>query len=335
VATLDAPIPEGKNAVWCASFLAAWKTLAEETAEAPLILKGGEATAALLNNAADPRSAIPQESLYVKSGWMQQGVAEKIKEEMARQFPSKEPPTFPGAAADSFLAYAYLEASVKFSLPYFQNRKPLEFTDAAGRSTSVNSFGIRYEDDYAYDALRAQARVLFRKGAPRGRDLEFAIDLCPDSKPNRIVVALINREPTLAAAVARVERECVELEKPEGADRDYADYLRRIGPNDVLLVPDMLWRLSHRFAELEGKRFTNGKLKDQRIDVAQQDIFFRLDRSGAELASESKMEVKPIPTHFIFDRPFLIYMTQRGSITPYLALWVDNAELLSQWQDAD
>ena len=35
VATLDAPIPKGKNAIWCASFQSAWKAL-EELAGGPI-----------------------------------------------------------------------------------------------------------------------------------------------------------------------------------------------------------------------------------------------------------------------------------------------------------
>ena len=68
--------------------------------------------------------------------------------------------------------------------------------------------------------------------------------------------------------------------------------------------------------------------------MAQQDILFRLDRSGAELKSEAKMYALGGATHFVVDRPFLIYMCQRGAKTPYFALWVDNAELLNRWPEA-
>ena len=60
----------------------------------------------------------------------------------------------------------------------------------------------------------------------------------------------------------------------------------------------------------------------------QQDILFRLDRSGAELKAEAKSYALPIPTYFVFDRPFLIYMKKRGKSQPYFVMWVENAELL-------
>jgi len=98
----------------------------------------------------------------------------------------------------------------------------------------------------------------------------------------------------------------------------------------VLLVPDLFWRISHRYTELEGKSFKNAELRGQSLDVAQQDILFRLDRSGAELKSEAKVFVLPVPTYFVLDRPFLIYMKKRGARDPYFAMWVDNAELLQR-----
>jgi hypothetical protein len=106
-----------------------------------------------------------------------------------------------------------------------------------------------------------------------------------------------------------------------------------MGPNDVLLVPEMVWNLSHRFTELEGREFTNAQLRGQRLDIAQQDIRFRLDRSGAELQSEAKIYMLPIPTRYVFDRPFLLYMQMRGSSLPYFVMWVANAELLEKWQE--
>ncbi len=71
--------------------------------------------------------------------------------------------------------------------------------------------------------------------------------------------------------------------------RPYSEHPEGIGSSDSLTVPDIRVLASHHFSELEGKVFDNPKLKGRRLDVAQEDIMFRLDKSGAELKAESKM----------------------------------------------
>ncbi|MBN1942302.1 MAG: hypothetical protein JW849_03310 [Phycisphaerae bacterium] len=334
VPTLDSPVEKNQNVIWCSSFLAAWKELKDEIARGDIVLEGKPAAAALLNRADDPREHVPEGLLYVAVGWNQKGIIERIQKELKAAFPAKPAPTFPDITEDSFVAYSYLEANVKFKIPYFQNRKPLKFTDSKGQETNVASFGIRPEDDYAYYKLRSQPRILFQKGRigeANYNDFEFAVDLCANSSPSQIIVARIKREPTLAAALERIANEEKIHQQRKKQDPDYVEYLESIGPNDVLLVPDLFWRISHRFKDMEGKDFLNANLKGQRLDVAQQDILFRLDRSGAEVKSESKMYCKPIATNFILDRPFFICMKKRGETMPYFVMWVDNAELLTPW----
>jgi hypothetical protein len=336
VATLDAPLPNGKNAIWCASFQAAWKAL-EELAGEPIVFEELPDVAKYLNDAMDPRPNVPQGSLYAVAGWNQNGIINQIQNDLKQRFPGKTPPAFSGILPDSLVAYAYLEANVRFTRPYDQNRRPLVFTESSGKKVEVESFGLSAENHNGEDKLWDQPHVLFRKGEAREDNLEFAIDLCSNSYPSQIVVARIAREPTLAAAVGRVERETAEMPhviEEEAARSGWysAERLHRIESTDALLVPDFHWALSNHFTELERKVLLNQRLKGQRMDIAQQDILFRLEKSGAALKSESKSYAAGIPTDFFLDRPFLVYLKKRGSEMPYFAMWVDNAELMRLWQ---
>jgi len=323
VPTLDTPIKRDMSAIWCASFLSAWKTLEADLAKEPLAMQGSPEVAKALNEAADPRAHIPKASLYVAAGRNQEGVIEKIRNDLAQKLPGKSPPAFPGILPNSLVAYAYLEANVKFSLPYFQSRKPVVFTDRVGKKSELSAFGIRPEDEYAYFNLRQQPAILFQARGGGYELTELVIDLDRTSQPSQIILAFMQPKPTLSEMLKTVEENITTAGRREGRDG--------LGPNDVLLVPDIVWRISHRFAELEGQEFTNAKLKGQRIDVAQQDIQFRLDRSGAQLKSEAKIYMKPAPTYYVFDRPFILYMKQRGAQIPYFVMWVENAELLNKW----
>jgi len=335
VPALETPISDGQNAIWCASFTAAWKTLTDNFAKGDLLLAGSPEAAVLLNESADPRPFVPSGIMYAAAGWKQKGIMEKIQTDLRRIFPGAASPRFPDLADDSFVAYSCLEANVTFPIPYFQNRKPLEFIDAAGRKTSIASFGIRPEDSDTYDQLRHQPRILFRKGGPENKDMEFAADLCAESSPSQIIVACIGAEPTLSAALKRITKEMDEARKLKETSPGATKGIEEIGMRDVLLIPDIFWKISHRFSELERKPFANPALKGQRLDVAQQDIQFRLNRSGAELKSEAKMYCASAPANFVLNRPFLICMKQRDAAMPYFVMWVGNAELLAPWQESE
>jgi hypothetical protein len=336
VPTLDTRFPTNKNVIWCASFESAWKAL-EDLAGEPVSLEGSPEMAKFLNEAGDPRPHVPSACLYVAAGWNQKGIVRQIQNDMQQKFPNKQPPEFPGITPDSFVTYSCLEASLKFKVPYCQNRKPLTFTGRDGRKVNINSFGLLPGDHDKYTQVRAQGRVLFCKSDEKTDTLqEFAVDLCSGSSPSQIVVARIAPEPTFAAALARIEKEIAEWKKSlRRESSDLAESLQTIGPSDELLVPDFYWSISHVFSQIQGKAFENAKLKGQRLDIVRQDILFRLDKSGAELSSIAWALTAGGPRHFFCDCPFLIYMKKRGAQMPYFAMWIDNAELLRVWQIAE
>jgi hypothetical protein len=328
VATLDAPVTKGRNVIWCASFQVAWKKL-EQLAGGPVKLKGAGATAEALNRAADPTKDAPAGSLYAASGFVDKGILTQIARDVKRLFPGSAPPTFPGIIADSFVAYSRLEARAKFTIPYFQSTKPLAFTSADGTKANVSSFGLREEDKDAYPDLHAQPRLLYsnaRELMQSQRPVsagpsEFIIDLDGQSQPSQIVLAMVEPGATLADTLATVEK---KISGYHGAG-DPA-----IGTTDILLVPEVVWSLTHHFSELEGKRTQNPALRGLPMDVAQEDMAFRLDRYGAELRAEAKMYAQSMTRRYVFDHPFLIIMRTRGATRPYFVMWVDNAELLTK-----
>jgi hypothetical protein len=323
VPTLDSPIPEGKSAVWCVSFQLAWNRLKEDLAREPIQLTNAQPLADRLNAAHHSENDLAPDAVYAAAGVAKDGVVERIRAEMASKFPRTPSPQF-DVPPDGAVAYAYLEASARYDYPFFENDEPFLFTDSAGKQTAIGSFGIREKDDYAYNQLREQVEILY---APRGalwREQEipeFIVDPCKTSQPYQIVLALVNRKPTLADTLAEVEQKIAAQPAPE-----------RLRQRDTLLVPNIAWNVSHRFNELEGKdkQFLNPALQGLYLDTALQTIRFRLDRSGAELASEAKMIVKPSASFFHVNRPFLVYMKKRGGTQPFFVMWVDNAELLQK-----
>lgn len=326
VPTLDSPIHKGRNAIWCASFQCAWKAL-EGLAGETISIEGTPSIVESLNNAANLTAQIPDESFYVAVGWNKKGMVRTIQNDFRQKFPSKQSPEFLGITNDSYVAYSYLEANSKCKLPYCHNDKPLTFTSGDGKKADVSSFGLLPHDSGKFMKLRAQGRVLFYKLDDESHKMcAFAINLCSDSLPSQIVVAQISRGSSLAATLAAIESEAKAWKKTRRRED-----LEKIGPSDVLLVPDFYWSISHIFAEVQGKSFENTELTSQRLDIARQDILFCLDKGGAVESSTAWITKGEMARRFFFDRPFLVYMKKRGATTPYFVMWVDNAELMQPW----
>ncbi len=137
---------------------------------------------------------------------------------------------------------------------------------------------------------------------------ECAIDLCRHSKPYQVVIAKVEPRSSLSETLDYVRRQIADSRKQPAYTLD-----RHFGANDEMRVPEMFWRIDHRFEELIGKVVANAK-PPMPVVEALQTIEFRLDRSGAVLESESRLAVNSSPRHFDFSRPFLIYLQKRGAI---------------------
>jgi hypothetical protein len=109
----------------------------------------------------------------------------------------------------------------------------------------------------------------------------------------------------------------------------------------TLLVPNVNWRVEHRFAELEGadKLFQNATMDPaEYLSRFFQFVEFKMDRTGASVRSGAYIATDVLngheheedtnPDHYHFDRPFLIVMKKRDAKHPFFVMWVDNAELL-------
>jgi hypothetical protein len=331
VATLGTPILKDRNAVWCASFQTAWKAL-QTLVDEPLSFGDTNSTAQSLNAEPDLVSQMPENCLYIIVATNQVGVLDQIRRDFKRKFPQTPEPIFPLIAPESVLTYAHLETKQEFPLAYHQNPTPLHFTDVTQKQVDLSSFGILPQDHDACAKLRAQVRVLFRDFDMRHVDAEFGLDLSVAS-PIQIVAARIPPKQSLEAALAYVDSKATQMEDHV---KDYASrstyyqgqQLRNLQLSDAFLMPDIAFFISHHFVQLESKIFKNGSLKGKRLDIAQQDILFRLGANGVEVKSEARAYSAAVPNHFYFDRPFLLYAKKRGSTTPFFVMWVANAELL-------
>src|SRR5262249_11661761 len=142
VPTLDTPMPEGKNVIWCASFQLAWNKFKTDLAGGPIQIKNAEALAQSLNDAPQSESDLPPDSFYTAAGRDRDGILNTIRTDMARLFPGVRVSDLP-QDPNGVTAYAYLQTSVRFEFPFFEETEG--FTFSKGRK--VSGFGLTHEHE--------------------------------------------------------------------------------------------------------------------------------------------------------------------------------------------
>ena len=211
------------------------------------------------------------------------------------------------------MAYAYLNVDVRFTHPYYANDYPFTFLGSDGRQTKVASFcSYPPEPDPSSVPVREQVEILHYEYGDAPEAAEFIVDLCRHTQPYQVILAHMPRCATLGQAAQSIQ-ERTELFKK---DPDYA-VLRRLRLMDTLVVPDVLYKLTHHFEELLGKKLGNERRQGHTIFEALQKIDFSLSRTGVVLRSEARMGTASSstrglePRHLRFDRPFLICVKKR------------------------
>ncbi|MEX0775760.1 MAG: hypothetical protein WD042_08625 [Phycisphaeraceae bacterium] len=329
VPTLDTPLNESGNAVWCATFQVAWNRAKEEVIGQPLRIANAQAVADRLNASPVTEAALPAGSYYAAAGRLNDGVEQTIRSAMSARFPQVTPPVFGGA--EGFVSYAYLDTKGAFTTPLVDTKRPLEFVDAAGVSHRVAGFGLHEGTDWDLRQKQAaQIRVLFAKGPYEGgrgwqpgTPAAYALDLTADQTEQQVIVAVLPRREHLRALLDELTGLAQEPTSSAGASR--------LSQVDTMAIPNVVFRADHAFTELAGgdKVIQNaGEYQGLFIAAARQTINFRLDKSGAAVISESHLYAGADPRHFIVNRPFLIVMKLHNQTQPYFVAWIENIELL-------
>jgi len=340
VATLDCPMPEHKNVIWCSTFQMAWDKFKQDIIRGPIQVAGAEELANRLNQARFPAGSIEEKSYYATAGFVNNGIIERIQRDMSRRFPSEPMPVFDKryrTLPEVAVAYAYLNVDVGFTDPYYSYDGAFRFGDSNGTRTEVTAFSAQNETRAAnHQQIRDQVEVLYDNQAGSPETTEFALDPCRRTKPYQVVLARVPRGKTLGETARSMGDKIAQFKN----DPNYKA-LRELRPADTLIVPDVPYKLTHHFEELLGKRVTNmGGPEPTLIFEAMQRIDFTLSRTGVILKSEarfgtttSKRDISQ-PRHLHFDKPFLIYVKKREpDAAPFFIMWVDNAELMRRASD--
>jgi len=346
VAHLDAKITRGKNLVCCATFQIAWNQLADEIIKAPIELEGNSLVVQALNKRRFDKQDISQECYLAVAGCGRDGIVEQIKRGLKEKFHQESEFDFTLDSPDDIVAYAYLEKALPFDTKFDVFDKPLLFSDGIG----VQSFGIEKGDAAADQVIVLDYRhpddfILKLQGSLRvGEKLEFGASVEHPRITDDIILAKVTSQPTLLKTIDTVlfrisaeghQRAIDALRKAGRSHHQLLSPLLDSNGSEILQVPKITFNILHRFAEIVGKHLLNRGFEKYFVAQALQATKFKLDETGTDLSSEGFMSVffgipgiPEEPRRFIFDKPFLLCLRERQAHYPYLAVWIDNSQLL-------
>lgn len=313
---VSAPIAEGKNCVWCATFQIGWDQCpsAEAATEGSFLAE--------LQRRPFDRQNLSADAYLARAGVQESGIVDEIRSALAQRFPESAPTVRAPQAVDSYVIYAFLHKSLPFAQQFADLQDPLSFRGTK-ETWRVRCFGYeRAEADAGRDrALRQQITVLDCVS-----DDDFILSLATQAERDEIILAAVTPQATLERTWDVVRQ---RIARGEG------DRVRReFSSADTLRVPRLLVNVERNYDEL-----LNCACAGRPVSVAQQTIRFRLDEAGAVLESEAEIigefgedapPALPAPRHFAFDRPFLLALQERGAAAPYFLMWVAHAELMER-----
>lgn len=344
-AHLDAPVIPGQNLIYCATFQIVWNQLADEIIKEPIALEGNPLTAQMLNKRTFEKHELSESAYLAMIGFGYDNIIEKIKHALKEKF-NREADLLRAAENADLVSYAYLEKNLPFDTVFDVFDEPLSFNN-----TPVQSFGLR-EDGQAILQVTVLDYInpddfIIKLHASRKIDQEPKAGI-PVRHPritDDVILAKVTPLPTLAETV-QVVFERINAEKyKQLAKGPYTEENRRksylLSPmidslaSEILQIPKLNIKIQCNFTELVGRKLQNQHFEHYKIAQAIQAVKFQLDETGAQLSSEALMGLtfgvhiaEPDPRKFIFDKPFLLCLREKGAQHPYLVLWVGNSDLL-------
>lgn len=311
---LEQAITPGKNVLYCSTFQIAWNTLQDEIIKDSIRLTGDPPIARALNKRLSTKEDLSEESYVAMADWLTEEYLKRINQTLRKTFGNEAPkevkePIEPNA----ILAYAYLFKNLKFAKEFDRLKKPIRFA-IGPETTDVKAFGI---EKGSWDKHRHELWQQVNEIDIRNED-DFIIRLASKSEKDEITLAKVKPLSTLLETFAAVEKR-----------------INNAGPHyhtaSELIIPVFDFNVERHFPELEGRWLLNKGWESHFIGKAIQWIRFKLDEKGVALKSEARIEyLTGIEYSLVFDKPFLIYLKQKGGKYPYFAMWVDNPDLMSK-----
>ncbi len=297
-----------QNNLWCVTFQLVWNELSDKFVKGTVNLVGGNPQIVdELNKKLYTSEILSEKSYYTTFGKVSKKLKRQIEKTIKKKFNESSDilDMVNWNAKNSYLFYSILKKNFTFLVPFDR----LQNAPFNSSKELVKYFGISENSD---KKLRDNVTVLFYNSPD-----EYAVKLHTNEKENVILFRTDNK-------TSFVESFDYIL---ANSDED------KFSKKDTLLIPDMDVNKTISYNELTGRQIENTNYV---ISQALQTIQFKLDNKGGSLKSEAiitimKTSLNPEveePRHFLFDKPFVLFLIEEGKDKPYYAMYAENTDFL-------
>jgi hypothetical protein len=325
---LNAKIDGQTNLVYCVTFQLAWDEL-KKLAKGNIETEEPSKLVESLNNSPVKSNVLPKDSYIALSGFIKDGIIEKISKELKKEFGKNFEdlgfnPDFDG----SFIAFSYLYRKLPFENKFHRFKKKYLVFQHGQSKTNVVCFGCTPKTAEKYEQeIRIRNYV--------NKD-DFIIQLLTEKENETVVLAKIPDVENLQDAVDITAKYILKKWKSyEIIEKDGEEtvHIYTFSSQDAFIMPVIKLDKNTNYDELCGKSMKNSILS-QGLAQAFQKVKFNLDESGATLTSYGMScdGCNPEPRKFIFNKPFLVCLWKTGAKLPYLAVWVNNPDILLEYK---
>lgn len=355
--TTVAPVLEqealpGHSTLYCATFQMAWDRLRDDVIKEPVEMTRPPEWLDAINLARISKNDLTPGCYVSMAGYGKDGILPRLNETLKKRFGADAPVVRAMLRPNDILAYAFLLKKLPFKTKFEPFKDPFTFHTSSG-DAEVSSFGYKPGPGHKPKLRDMLEQVTIMH---YGSNSDFILKLTPEDDNDELILARFP-DPT-----SKVDVKDGALIEPvdDANDQDHhkktspratlATWLelarsriresrlkpseRRMNEDERLQVPNFAFDITHDYDDLIGRTVTNRILGPVRyvFTLARQRIRFELNETGAKLKSDSiitlKGAIRKEPRAFIFEGPFLLYLKQKNTETPYLVVWVDSTDLL-------
>jgi len=304
--TMQLPLNDSENTMYCSSFIQAWIELCNMH-DGAIILDSNSVLLEQLNAIKVNRS-ISEDFVVAKAGYIKDSVIAKINRELEQKF--KISKSFSEGYNDNdIISYAYLKKQIKFYylLQDDFGKEKMVFNG----SDTVDFFGLRY----AVTNPVNKSRILIHNYKSSDN---FILEIKTKVNTDQVIIAKMQPESTLAASYSTI------MQRVKLNDTSY------IEEGEMLKIPYISFSIEENFRELKNRKLLNPGFTGYTIREAKQVIDFSLNGKGVSLESEGELRaifaiVENSTRQFVFDKPFFIILKERDKNEPYFCMYIANA----------